>query len=1016
MAHNKFKYSTLAASVALTFGLAGCHSGSGGFDDSVVVPTPQPPVSKSGTANFGVELSGLAVKGTMAKSMVSVYTLDANGEMVPLAFRLASSDADESYSVEAPAGTSDSDLDAMIAANVLAASPTGVRTGDDGSYHIYLENSFSGAVVVKVTSSASDSENWVRCDAYTGCGMYEPGFATVLPNDGDLNIEFGEWYKPDLELSTTKFIPAASTTNSTNASSAIVSRSFIANITILTSLASKILQDGAAEFGVDDEQIAKASLKTILQLFGPDGVANASALLADLSEGGAIDLSDIGDNEDLDAGTLALIQLAASFQTIAGNGDITGLINQVATAVSNGDLSSNEANSVLAGSIQQAVTNLAAVFVAVVSGDTTGLDADLVARVQASIDQAMANETLDQADLLATAQEVQMMLNNLGCTGDGCTATADLYLGVATKVQAGIDAGTASLGSLSQAISGATQSIADATAMAAGVNDVDSAVAYYEAVLSAYHMVFNADGKNLLSTKAKKLTKSAKKLVKTSTFLVSVDNQYQELLTSANDLADNIATESAKVTGVHADAIALLADAMAKLQANNATVKAAESKAMNALTMAQAKATMSTDAYSNANSLFDQAMGMKNPMSVADAAAFLAAAENAVTAQTQFISAANMFVQYAEMALADANAFAAVASTNDEQTLAQQMKMDAMALVDTANMHKQWAHRTENGGMKERVDLVAEAKAAKVIIDKLPDVKAATQSFMDISVVTAQGRNALVILAQTLEDVLKEAVRNTTAVSDVPSTTHDGWTYSYDVTNMTLSAMKDGEGSFSAAMEILASDGSTTKAVIALGASLTMAGTGGATFELATGNLNECATAVENDVPDPTLTGSCMVFEFAGDQGNVDAIKAAKVVSSGSKSKLTLVDGDTGFDGWMTHSHNDHPLVDGQVDASGLTSETEFGMKGMSGDVKFDVMFRTEKVGVEAAHMVDLTIGDNGYHMALSAMNDDDLMGSVTMGGYVYGDAMELPRGLRVSYIDGDVMNYDGLSFTAGQF
>ncbi|MEI5579339.1 hypothetical protein, partial [Streptomyces brasiliscabiei] len=54
----------------------------------------------------------------------------------------------------------------------------------------------------------------VKCDAFTGCGAYDsaPEVSDVagMVNNGDSAIDFGEWYKDDLELQVVKFIQAPS--------------------------------------------------------------------------------------------------------------------------------------------------------------------------------------------------------------------------------------------------------------------------------------------------------------------------------------------------------------------------------------------------------------------------------------------------------------------------------------------------------------------------------------------------------------------------------------------------------------------------------------------------------------------------------------------------------------------------------------------------------------------------------------------------------------------------------------
>eukprot|EP00493_Phyllostaurus_siculus_P015611 UN15850 len=87
MAQRMNKITPIAASVALTLGLAGCGSDN---DGNTYVP-PVESVTSSDDAQFNVEITGKAVKGAMKGAVVSVMTLDETGQSVPVAFRLEAS-------------------------------------------------------------------------------------------------------------------------------------------------------------------------------------------------------------------------------------------------------------------------------------------------------------------------------------------------------------------------------------------------------------------------------------------------------------------------------------------------------------------------------------------------------------------------------------------------------------------------------------------------------------------------------------------------------------------------------------------------------------------------------------------------------------------------------------------------------------------------------------------------------------------------------------------------------------
>jgi hypothetical protein len=1015
MTSKMFKYSPIAVSIAVSLTLAGCHSDSSPLDNPVAVnpPPPPAPVSLSDTVSFTTEVAGTAVKGTMAKAKLAVYRVNEAGEMEPIPFRLSASTEAETYSVEAPGGTTDAELQAMIDQKVMELTPTEVRTGVDGSYRIYIDDEFSGSIVIKATTSKDDADNWVRCDALTGCGTYEQAAPTVVPNDGDLDIEFGEWYKDDLELTAVKVISAAAE-NTPSAHNGGNGRHFVANLSVLSSLASKILLDGAVDYGIDADRVAEASLQTIIQLFGPDATTQVAGLLSDLSAGGAIDLSDIGDDDNLDAGSISLVQLAASLQTIAANtGQSLGsVISQLAQGVANGDLNSNNGLADLVANIQQAVTNAANIFVAVVTGDTVGFDPSLVGRIEESLNRAIDNGLITQEELIGTAEEVKQILDDLGCLGEDCVANDTTFTNIANRLEQEIANVDQHVDMLAASIDSAVGAIASANELST-VTDVDTAITYYEAALSAYHQVFANNGKNVLGKKASRLEKTAEGLVASAKFLKNKNESYDSLLTAAKAVRDKATIEAEQVTGdtgVHVEAQVLLDDALSKLEEFDAVVTAAERQAQQALDMAIAKVNAADQAKHDADDAYNMAVAMPTPMSVEAAAEYLAKAEAALTAQNAFISAAREAIRYAELAITAAEKFSAKAATETDQNNAAQMKSNAEMQKDTAKDLLDWAKRNSAGGIKDRIELIRQAKERKAIIDKLPMVKETTQSFADINFITAKGRNALVSLAQTLEDVLKEAVRNSDPVSDVPSASHTGWVYSYNPDNMTISASKAGEASLTGVMELMSQNG-ITQGVIAWGAELTIGGEMPASFKIKTGEINECTAAVQsNDEPD--LNGSCVVFDFDGDFSTLSEVKNASVVRSASFNQVELVDGATGFSGKLVHMHDNHPERLG----SPYTQANEFIMAGMSGDFEFELTIQSGRMGLESEHNVVFASADHRYMMTLHAENDDNFMGDIMFDDYDYGDAMELPRGLEASYIDGTVVTYDGLSFTADQF
>jgi len=989
----------MSSLISLTFLAAGCDSGS-----SPVPPVKvEAPEKKTGTATFNIGLTGMAVKGTMANATISVQQIDATtGVKTPISFRVAGSTAPESYSVEAPAGTSDAQLDALIAAKVLAATPENPSTDDNGLLSVYLENNFSGAVIISVTSDSSVENNWLRCDSYSGCGNYEDTASTVVPNDGDLVIEFGEWYKEDLTLNTIKYIAASDAPD--------VSRNYTANATIFSEIVATILQENIGTAPISQQAISDASVQTVMQLFGPDGLIENGSILSDISTGVGFDLNDISGDTSLNTGNTSLAQFAASLQTVAaagGNGSLAEIIAELATSVSDGTLNaaaeeaatssgitrSSSANnsSPLFDAIQARVTTIAAIYVAIVTGDTTaletlGVDAAVVTSITASVEAAVESGAITQQELVSQAVEIVALVEVLGCTGDECTINEGLYSGLAAEVTAELAILSTDIANLADDIDAAKAAIAASSTLGESVEDADTAVAYYESAVAAHAMVFDSNDINMLGNKANTYDNSASAWVDTATFLVAANSEYQSLHDTATDIASLAHSEAMQVNGeagVHVDAQALLTDATAKLTEFDAVVAAAKSKAESSNDMAIAKQGMTTTAQTTATASHEAAMALNDPQSVEAAAAYVAATEQALADKLAFIATADTYVVYAGMAHDDAADYASKAVTEEDiaasgvlVTSSTAMKTEAAELATSAEE-----------GLSHITDMVADAKAKQVDLDKLPMVKETTQSFADINVITTSGRDALGELGEVMFDVLNEANQETGDVTDKDSTTHDGWKYSFNETNMTISASHATQGSFQGVAE-LSNDGSETTLLLEWSSALnetTAAGTTGATF-----NFSSSAS---------TLT-------FDGIFTSLNDLEEQEPTAVVVTTDLTIMDGDADFDGTLTLKNYDLSTTEAPEVYS-----AEVIMDGMSGEVAFTLTFEINEEGQDETLDVTLMIGDS-YMMKGDAENGADITGSVWLDDYNYGDFSEMSNGVVVTYIDGEEVEYVDLSFT----
>lgn len=1013
----KIKSLFILSLATLTLLIAGCSDN----DSPTPPPPPTPPVDKTSTATFNVGVSGMAVKGTMAHASVSVHKIDTTtGEMSPVSFRLASSVEPESYTVSVPAGTSDAQVEELVAIKVLEASPTSISTDENGHMSIYLRSNFSGAVMVSVTSSSSEDTHWVRCDAYTGCGVYDNIASTVLPNDGDLDIEFGEWYKADLTLTAIKYIPASDTPT--------VARNYTANVTVFTEIVAKILQDNlTAEpmVPISKQAISDASTFTLMQLIGADGLIENANLLADISTGLGFDLSDIGDNINLNTGNTALAQLAAGLQTVAGdgeNGTLAEVVAALAASVSDGSFNEDEGEeeveaasaishnakasqannsskpSALFNEIQQRVRRIAAIYVAIVTSDTAALDelgvnAGVRTSITDSIESAIENESITRQELINTAIEIVALVESIGCEGDECTIGDDLYANIATRVTAELALLDTKIATIAIRIDNAAVAVAAASALST-VTNVDTAIAYYESALSAYLMIFNQKGKNLLGNKANRYHNDANGWVDTAQFLVASSSEYQSLLDTAEDTAADAHMEAIQVfgaTGLHVDAKALFTDAKAKLVEFNAVIPAAKRKAEASNTMAMAKEDMAIAAQTAANNSYQAAVALNDPNSAEAADAYVAAAEQALADKLSFIAMTDTFLVHAKVALTDANAFLAVAVKAANKSAAKALVDSAKALVSDANALKALAI----ADVTMFTDMVDDAKAKQVIWAKLAMVKATTQAFADINVVTSSGRDALTEMGEIMFDVVDEASREDGDVTDKESTRHAGWIYSFNETNMTIEASHETKGSFQAVAEI-SNDGSETSLMLAWGATLNETGENGATFEFTSGDLSDCGTS-----------GTCSTLTFDGVFTSLDELAEQDAVSVVSMSMLEIMDGDADFMGTLTLSNHDMSTED-MPDVY----KSEVSMIGSSGDVTFNLAFMLDEMGDEETLNMSLMVGDSGYEMKGSADNGSYIMGSIWLDDYNYGDFVEVTNGVVVTYIDGDEVEYVDLSFT----
>ena len=1006
MAKRMIKFTPIAASVALTLGLTACGSDNDG-NNYVAPPPPVESFSSEDTALFNVEVTGKAVKGAMMNAVVSVSTLDATGEMVAVPFRLAASAEAETFSAEE---STQAAADAAVAASILAANPDAVLTNESGRYSVYLEDDFTGPVYITVKTSAEGDDSYLRCDAYLGCGTYDEAPAEDDVNDGDTAIEFGEWYKTDLELSVVKFVPAVEA-DASGASGvfgdANVARSLRANATFLTTLVSQLLIDAGE--GVDAAGIANSSVDVLVQVLGPDTALLLTSLLGDVSIGGATDLADVDGEEMLNDGTLSLAQLASSIQGLA---DINGNMTKLIAGIKAGKVTGSEDADIaaLATALQQAATNTANIFFAIATGEESDIEAALAAafavnnpdatdaekaafaaqstgiakKAKAAKDKAVKNGAASDAGLAKAAEKSKKALEKIGCTDD-CTVGNGFYMQLAAKVTAAVTVAEADLASIQESVATAQADLVEVQAKGGDtVVDADTAVAFANAVELLVNEAAAAD----LAGESNALFVQSQGLVSVATLLVANSSDYQQILDDADALVTGSSAEIEKVAAFNTELASLVTEAEEKLVEFDAVVAAAAALATETNELAQAAETAAMTAESaSTTALTDAENAMVN--NADNAAEALAKADAAIVAASDFAASVDAFEVAIAQALAAAEAYLALdADSTDAQDLidaAEAMAVTAAAKAELAS---------EQFATAYALQLTAQEAVAK--FEVLVSVKATSESLSTMTVLTSTGGEAVLDAADVLGDVINELADMGNS-GEGTSTRQPNWTYAYSLDDLTLMLNNATTGEMISA----AASYQGEQLVVAWGATLVG---GDATVELMTADtqtnaLADCVDFAAGTI-DETQIDSCLIFTFDGEV-DADTVDDAEIVNTETWNHVTIMDGDSGFTGMLNVTAND------------ATDKGTVTLEGMSGDLDFEVMGTVDASGDEDQSMLDVMVkGDAamGYTLSLMGAESTGYTGDVKAmyNGMMmsFGTATKVTNGLSISYIDGVTMDY----------
>jgi hypothetical protein len=995
MAQRMNKITPIAASVALTLGLAGCGSDN---DRNTYVP-PVESVTSSDDAQFNVEITGKAVKGAMKGAVVSVMTLDETGQSVPVAFRLEASAEAETFTGEA---TSQDAADAAVEASKIAGNPDALVTGDNGSYSIYLEDDFTGPVYITVTTAEEGDDSFLRCDAYVGCGTYDEAPEADDVNDGDTNIEFGEWYKADLELSVVKYVAAAEADSSDSsgvAGDANVARSFKANVTFLTTLVAQALLEAEGE--VDADAIASTSLNTVIQVLGPDAAVLLSALIGDLSSGGAVDLSDVDGEESLSQGVLMIAQLSSSVQ---GLPSISDTIASIKAGIAAGTLSTTD----IAATLQTAVSSTASVFVAIATGDEDAIKAALeaaylannpnasaaeinafaensagiAAKAKEAKDNAVKNGAATDAELAELAGTVQEALEELGCTGDECVAGDDFFADLAVALSAQIDASSTELSALQTSIDTAEEMLADVQEMP--VTDAATAIEFVAAVAALENEAEAAD----LATATNKVYVQAQGYVSTASLLVAQSSDYQGIEDSATALHALALVEVENVSTYDAALAQLVLDAEAAITEYEIEVEAAKEIALNTADVADEKKAAADTAEAASTSALADAQAAVD--SGDDAQATVELVDAAVTAASDFSAAVDALELAIEQALEAATEYEAVAVTEADMAEAADLVESAEMMAEAAETQAELA----NEQLVTALSLQAEAELAVATAS----VKETSESLSTMTVLTSTGGDALYDTAEVLFDVFEELADMGNS-GEGTSTTHPEWAYDYSLDDLTLMLTNSTTGSMITASAAYQDN----QLVVAWGGMLTTESD--ATVELVTGDvaadaLEECQAFADGTITDSTQIDSCLVFTFDG-AVNADTVDDAELTMAQAWNRVEIEDGDSDFMGTLN--------------LSGM-EETDMAMlelAGMSGDLDFSVMSEVGSSGDEDMTMLEIKVNGDaamGYTLSMSGTESAGYMGDVKAmyDGMMmtFGTATKVTNGVSITYIDDEVIEY----------
>ncbi|KZN61601.1 hypothetical protein [Pseudoalteromonas luteoviolacea] len=1017
MVNKKIYLTPVAASLALTLGLSGCslfdsEDGASTVPVDPITPVDPTDVEGTATAEFNVFVSGKAVKGTMRGAELTVKELK-DGELIDIAFR------SELVSVEEKAtSTTESEAIAKAHAQIIAGSPSSLQTADDGTYGFYIDQSFSGALYITVKTTKSSG--FIKCDAILGCGSFSA--ASSLDVNANLKVDFDEWYQDDLTLNVVKEITAQASRNAKGAEG--TTKAYTANATIFTSLATELLQ-AESENGnaINSEVISKASLNTLLLLLGPDAAKEAILLAGDISIGGAIDFTNVGSEDVVNAGTLALINVASTIQNIASNGtgsSLDSVIGVLKEGVSGGAVkgSNNQAVAALAATLQEEVTKTATLFVAIASGDVEAIKSalkeiapelsddaisELADKAKEARDEAIEAGATDEATLNDAAEDSKKAVEDLGCTGDGCNADDQALIneGVAQLSEALTNAQTR-FATLNDRFDGLNTSLAAVVAAGQTLDTQAQKEAYLQL---ADGLVVTIAASNLISD-ITNLIAQVTLIESSAESFTSLTSAAQAVLTGAQSLLQNANT-------VNSNYAALVASANEELQKALDSFGDGENiaKILAETTLARVVETQNNfNAQNNTldNTVEDATSQFAAATDTSSLEGALATAQSAVELFGEINSGVSGILTDIELAKTRAESYVSSA-TDSQKEEAEQILASVQGIESQFNSDLAVFRAKEQPIRALRTQISAGFDVARG--------KEGTTRLTSIGFVTKDGADAVFNAGEVVYDVVRDIWEQ-----DLGSGLHSGtapnypaWTYTYDTDGYRIELTNTQEGTdISAVAQV--NSGASSRIILTWSGMLKAVE--GQTVEVKSPDLAECERWALGTIETPNA--SCSVISIDGNIATIEDAKDFEASKAETFNIVEFIDGQYGFNGTMfaeltsvDANGNPSPLfVDDAIEVAdvrinGTTQDLVMGL---------ELALRNED-GVDELGMAKVTLDlFNGYAFNVNLVDSDaPLVGEVLINNnsspLKVGDVLEITNGFRVTYIDGVSIDYTDIDF-----